>query len=153
MEETNTPVLEEEILSQEITTDQEEITPEAKSYTEEEVEEIKKKMQSDSDKWVQKILKETRLAQTALDEIAKVAQNNEHLVDIFETKPEVAPTLPPQYRGTPLPNHIVDTNKMILPGTEKPTKPAPVQDNVPRGVLPEVPVASKMETTSILPAS
>lgn len=67
------------------------------TYTLEEVEAIKKKMQSDSEKWVQKLINETKqekqqrlIYERVLDEVWKVADDNSYLISLYEEEPEVA---------------------------------------------------------------
>lgn len=80
MAEDTTIIPEEEILNWEDT----------KTYTLEEVEAIKKKMQSDSEKWVQKVISEKKLYETAFKESKKIVDNPSYLVDLYDDKPEVA---------------------------------------------------------------
>lgn len=83
--EDKTPTQEEETLNLE---QWEAETP--KTYTAEEVEAIKKEMQSNSEKWVQKVFSEKRLYETALEESGNVAVNPERLVELSEENPAVA---------------------------------------------------------------
>lgn len=91
-EETNT--LEEKTLNQE----------EVKStYTAEEVEAMKKELQSNTEKGVQKLIREKKEAeetyQTVLNEISMVADNKEHLVRLSEENPKVAKIILDKYYG------------------------------------------------------
>ena len=72
-------------------------TPEPKLYTEEEVESIRKKMQSDSDKWVQPLIKKTKVYDIVLDEIGKVADRNERLVELYNENEEAAKIILDKY--------------------------------------------------------
>lgn len=60
------------------------------TYTEEEVAAMKKDMESNSEKWVQKVITEKKNYQSAMWEISKVAENKEHLIDLYDSNPEVA---------------------------------------------------------------
>lgn len=60
------------------------------TFSAEEVEEIKKKMQSDSEKWVQKLLSKTKAYEQTFDYLSKVADSPEELVKLHSDKPEVA---------------------------------------------------------------
>lgn len=62
----------------------------SKTYTEEEVEQIRKDMQSNSEKWVQKVIWEKKVAEQALKEVQNIADDNEHLVKLYDTNPDVA---------------------------------------------------------------
>jgi hypothetical protein len=56
----------------------------------EEVEEMKKDMQSNSEKGVQKLISEKKNYETAMSNISKVADSKEHLISLYEDSPEVA---------------------------------------------------------------
>lgn len=106
MEEKKEVAGEEETLSSQEET-QEEVTEgsdetkvqEAKLYTEEEVEAIKKKMESDSEKWVQPILKKNKAYEWVLDAIGKVAEDKNYLIECYETNPETAQIILDKYYG------------------------------------------------------
>lgn len=78
---------EEETLNQQEEENQED-TP--KTYTQEEVEEMRKKLQSDSEKWVQKVINERKLFERAYKELPKISQDDARLVEIYEEDPELA---------------------------------------------------------------
>lgn len=63
---------------------------EPKTYTEEEVEEMRKKLQSDSEKGVQKVIGERKRYEKAYKELPKIANDDTRLVDLFEEDPELA---------------------------------------------------------------
>lgn len=60
------------------------------SYTPEEVEAITKKLQSDSEKWVQKLISEKKTFENVIDEVWKIADDKSRLVDLYEDNEEVA---------------------------------------------------------------
>lgn len=60
------------------------------TYTKEEVDALTKEMQSNSDKWVQKIISEKKVYEQVLDEVWKVADDKKYLVELHESSPEVA---------------------------------------------------------------
>jgi len=66
------------------------------SYTLEEVEEMKKSF-FDKDEWVQSLLRKSKLSDKALDEVWKVADNKEHLIELYEDNPEVAKIILEKY--------------------------------------------------------
>ena len=70
---------------------------ETKTYTAEEVEAIRKKMQSDTDRGVQKILHEKSFYQDVIDSVAKVAKDSKYLIELSIEKPEVAKTMLDKY--------------------------------------------------------
>lgn len=82
---------EEGTLNQQEEENQEEETQEdtPKTYTEEEVEEMRKKLQSDSEKWVQKVINERKLYEKAFEEVGNIAEDDKRLVDIYEENPEL----------------------------------------------------------------
>lgn len=82
-------VLEDENLNQEQEIEDDE-NQEPKTYTREEVEEMRKKLQSDSEKWVQKVIKERKLFERAYKELPKISQDDARLVEIYEEDPELA---------------------------------------------------------------
>lgn len=70
---------------------------EAKVYTQEEIDAITKKMQSDSEKGVQKLIKEKKTFERAMDELGKVAEDNTYLVELYESNPDVAKLILDKY--------------------------------------------------------
>jgi hypothetical protein len=75
-----------------------------KTYTEEEVEAIKKKMQSDSEKGVQKIISEkktheseARIYKSVLDAVKQVSDDQSSLVAIYEKDPKVGQVILEKY--------------------------------------------------------
>ena len=60
------------------------------SYTAEEVSDLRKQMQADSEKWVQKIISEKKTYQQVLKEVWKVADDKSYLVELHHENPEVA---------------------------------------------------------------
>jgi len=67
------------------------------TFTLEEVEAMKKKMQSDSDRGVQKILHDKALSDKALDAVWIINDDPNHLVVLSETDPEVAKIILKKY--------------------------------------------------------
>lgn len=65
-----------------------------KTFTEAEVADMieaeKRKLASASEKWVQKVLKSKQNYEVALTELAYIADDNTHLINLAEDKPEVA---------------------------------------------------------------
>lgn len=88
---------EDENLSLENTEQPEAQEADGKVYTAEEVELLKRKMQSDSEKWVQKLIQEKKIYEQAMDETAKVADNQEYLVELHDKNPAVAKILLDKY--------------------------------------------------------
>ena len=79
---------------QTISTEGETLNQEEKTtYTADEV----KKMQSDSEKWVQKLIWQNKIFERVLDEVWKVAENKDHLVDLYDESPEVASIILDKY--------------------------------------------------------
>jgi len=81
---------------------QEEVTEssqeeEVKVFTAEEVEAIKKKMQADSEKGVQKLISEKKAYETVLEVIGKVSENQNYLVDYYSENPQVAQIILDKY--------------------------------------------------------
>ena len=60
------------------------------TYTSNEVEEMKKQMQSDSEKWVQKLISEKKVRDRAIQSIKKIVDDKEHLVKLYDSDEEVA---------------------------------------------------------------
>ena len=67
------------------------------SYTAEEVAEIKKQMQSNSEKWVQKLISEKKVLQEMIDYLPKISENPEVLLQINEENPAVAKAILDKY--------------------------------------------------------
>lgn len=67
------------------------------TYTAEEVEALKKEMASNSEKGVQKVIHEKKMLESVLSEIGKVAEDNSHLVALYESNPEVARVILDRY--------------------------------------------------------
>ena len=63
------------------------------TFTLEEVEAMKAKMQSDGDKWVQKLIQKQQLMEKALDAVPKISDDPSYLVTLHETEPDVAETI------------------------------------------------------------
>lgn len=61
-----------------------------KVFTLEEVEAMKKEMNSNSEKWVQKVISEKKTFETALKESKVIAVSPERLVELYEENPNVA---------------------------------------------------------------
>lgn len=61
-----------------------------KVFTLEEVEAMRKEMQSNSERWVQKVLSEQKLYKQSLKEIAKIWENENRLIEIAEENPKLA---------------------------------------------------------------
>lgn len=99
MEETT--VLEEETLNQ--VAEPEAIAEEEvkTTYTAEEVETMKKELQSNTEKGVQKLIKEKKEAeetyQNVLSEISQIAEDKTRLVDLFDENPKVAKIILDKY--------------------------------------------------------
>ena len=72
-----------------------------KVFTAKEVEEMKKKLQSDSEKGVQKLIKEKKdwenKLKAILHAVAEVSKDKKNLIDIYDNDPEVAKVLLDQY--------------------------------------------------------
>ena len=68
-----------------------------KTYTQEEVEEMRKKLQSDSEKWVQKVIAEKKLYERAFKESGNIAQDDSRLVEIFNEDPKLAQVILDEY--------------------------------------------------------
>ena len=85
-------VLEDENLNQEIEEESEDDIQEdePKTYTQEEVEAMRKKLQSDSEKGVQKVINERKLFEKAYKELPKIASDDTRLVELYEEDPELA---------------------------------------------------------------
>ena len=81
---------EEETLNQEEKANETDEVKEPKTYTEEEVEEMRKKLQSDSEKWVQKVIGERKRFEKAYKELPKIANDDTRLVELYEEDPELA---------------------------------------------------------------
>ena len=92
MAEDTTIIVEEEILNNinEEAQEESEEQEQPKTFTLEEVEEMKKKMQSDSEKGVQKLISEKKDYDTALSELSKIAEDKTYLVDLFMSNEKVA---------------------------------------------------------------
>ena len=88
MEEQNQPIIEGE---------QNLNNNEKTSYTLEEVEEIKRKMQSDSEKWVQKLINEKKAYDEVFNHLSDISDNPSNLVKLYEEKPEVAKIILDKY--------------------------------------------------------
>lgn len=97
MEENNTINWEEEILHSQQEGNQWE-EPQ-KVFTLGEVEAMKKEMQSNSDKWVQKIISEKKVYEKAFEEMSKIADNSERLVELYEEDPTTAEIILKKYFG------------------------------------------------------
>lgn len=67
-----------------------ETNPSQKTFSEEEVEAIKKEMASNTEKGVQKLLREIRLLRDALEELSNIECKNERLVDLADENTELA---------------------------------------------------------------
>ena len=72
---------------------------EAKVYTQEEVDAITKKMQSDSEKGVQKLIRDKKNVETVLEVVGKVSEDQKYLVEEWERNPEVAQIILDKYYG------------------------------------------------------
>lgn len=79
------------------------------TFTLEEVEAMKAKMQSDSMKWVQKLLDQQKAYEAVIDGVAKISDDPKHLIILSETKPEVAKMiLDKYYNGQKLEEYAKD---------------------------------------------
>jgi len=58
---------------------------------------MKKKMQSDSEKGVQKLINEQKALKQSLTEIWKVADSQEYLIELYDNNPDVAKIILEQY--------------------------------------------------------
>lgn len=67
------------------------------TFTKEEVEEIKRNMQSNSEKWVQKLISEKKVLETYVEELANVWNNPEHLIELMGDNPKVAQMILEKY--------------------------------------------------------
>ena len=70
---------------------------EDKTFTLAEVEQIKKDMQSDSEKWVQKLITWNKAYKTAMKELSNISDNPESLVDLFWTNEEAGQIILDEY--------------------------------------------------------
>ena len=70
-----------------------------KVFTLEEVEAMKLEMQRNSDKWVQKIISEKKVYEKAFDEMSKIADDSERLVELYEEDPTTADIILKKYFG------------------------------------------------------
>lgn len=68
-----------------------------KVFTFEEVEAMKKAMQSDSDKWVQKILWEQKLYKQSIKELGKLSENPDRLIELADENPRLAEIILEEY--------------------------------------------------------
>ena len=68
-----------------------------KVFTLEEVEAMKLEMQRNSDKWVQKIISEKKVYEKAFDEMSKIADDSERLVELYEEDPTTADIILKKY--------------------------------------------------------
>lgn len=66
-------------------------------YTEEEVEDIRRKIRGDSEKGVQKLIWEKKLLEEALEELANIAFESERLVELADEKPSLAKIILEKY--------------------------------------------------------
>ena len=66
----------------------------SKTFTQAEVQEMieasKRELQSASEKWVQKLINTNKTFENALTELSKIADDNSYLINLADTKPEVA---------------------------------------------------------------
>ena len=133
MEETTT--LEEETLPQPEATEPEATAEEdvKTTYTAEEVEAMKKEMQSNSEKGVQKLIKEKKEAdeiyQTVLSEISRVADDKTRLVELFDDNPKVAKVILEKYYD----GNSIDEYKNSIGYTEDITDPKVIQKQIEEG--------------------
>ena len=98
MSEETTEVGEGEIpSSEEVVEVSEVIETETKVYTQEEVDAITKKMQSDSEKGVQKLISKQKAYESVLEAVGKVSENQAYLVECYESNPEVAQIILEKY--------------------------------------------------------
>ena len=67
------------------------------TYTVDEVDAMKKEMQSNSDRWVQKILKQQQKYERIIDGVALVSKDPKNLLEINESDPEVAQAILDKY--------------------------------------------------------
>jgi len=65
-------------------------TTETKTFTLEEVEAIKKDMQSNSEKWVQKLVKWQKAYKLAMSNLSNISENPEELVELYSENEEAA---------------------------------------------------------------
>lgn len=69
------------------------------TFTLDEVEAMKKEMQSNSDKGVQKLIRKQELMEKALDAVPKISDDPAYLVSLHETEPDVAETILKKFYG------------------------------------------------------
>jgi len=72
-------------------------TTEDRVYSAEEVEAIKKKMQSDTEKWVQKLISKNKEYEKVLENVWKVAENSNYLIDLYEQDENIAKIILDKY--------------------------------------------------------
>lgn len=83
--------------SEEVVEVSEVIETETKVYTQEEVDAITKKMQSDSERGVQKLISKQKAYENVLEVVGKVSENQAYLVECYESNPEVAQIILDKY--------------------------------------------------------
>ena len=74
-----------------------ELNSEKTTYTAEEVEALKKEMEANYERWIQKKFKDQKVYDTVLDEIWKVAEDKTRLIELSDSSPEVAKIILDKY--------------------------------------------------------
>lgn len=64
--------------------------PKEKTFSNEEVEVIKKEMAANSEKWVQKLIKEIKILKEAMKELSLILKKEERLIELLDENREVA---------------------------------------------------------------
>lgn len=84
------------------------------TFTLEEVEAMKKKMQSDGDKWVQNLLSKQKTYEAVIDAVAQISNDPKTLVTLSQTNPEVAKIiLDKYYNGSSIEQYAEDMGIQI----------------------------------------
>lgn len=100
------------------------------TYTLEEVEELKKQMQSNSEKWVQKLISEKKAYDEVFNYLSSVAENPEILVSLYDEKPEVAKIILAKYYDW----QNIDEFKKSINYKVNPTDPKELEKIINSGV-------------------
>lgn len=92
-------IMSEEVKKEEGQKSEEEILNwwEAKTFTLEEVEQIKRDMQSSSEKWVQKLISWNKAYKTAMKELSNIAESPENLIELFSKDEEAGQIILDEY--------------------------------------------------------
>lgn len=79
------------------------------TYTKEEVDEMMRKHQSDSDRGVQKVLSEKAFAESVVNAVKEISEDKKNLISIHESNPKVAQAILDKfYNGQTIDEYITD---------------------------------------------